>query len=159
MNLAIGSFALALGTLMGSQVLAQHPTGGEHAHRIITPEDLKWVDVPSLPPGAKVAVIEGNMGQEGTITARVKLPANFKIPPHYHETIERVVVISGTVNIGMSDTFDEKKTTAMKPGTVLLMPARMHHFAWTGEETIFQLNVNGPWSVTYLNPADDPRKK
>lgn len=159
MKLAIGTFALALGTLMGSQVLAQHQPGSAHAHRIITPEDLTWVDVPSLPPGAKVALIEGSMAHEGTITARVKLPANFKIPPHYHDTVERVVVISGTVNIGMGDTFDEKKTTAMKPGTVLLMPPGMHHFAWTEEETIFQLNVNGPWTVTYLNPADDPRKR
>jgi hypothetical protein len=47
----------------------------------------------------------------------------------------------------------------MGPGTVLLMPAKMHHFALTKEETIFQLNVTGPWGVTYLNPADDPRNK
>jgi hypothetical protein len=47
----------------------------------------------------------------------------------------------------------------MKPGTVLIMPPKMHHFAWTAEETIFQLNVTGPWSVTYLDPADDPRSK
>jgi hypothetical protein len=52
-----------------------------------------------------------------------------------------------------------QKTTPMGPGTVLLMPPKMHHFAWTTEETIFQLNVTGPWGVTYLNPADDPRKK
>jgi hypothetical protein len=39
------------------------------------------------------------------------------------------------------------------------MPPKMHHFAWTAEETVFQLNVVGPWTVTYLNPADDPRKQ
>jgi len=29
----------------------------------------------------------------------------------------------------------------------------------TGQEVIVQLNGNGPWGVTYVNPADDPRKK
>jgi quercetin dioxygenase-like cupin family protein len=115
--------------------------------------------VASLPPGAKIAVIEGKMSEEGPVTARVKLPANYRIPPHYHPGQERVTVLSGTVNIGMGDKFDARKSTAMKPGTVLLMPPKMHHFAWTSEETIFQLNVAGPWSVTYLNPADDPRKQ
>jgi hypothetical protein len=30
---------------------------------------------------------------------------------------------------------------------------------WTSEETIGQVHSIGPWSVTYVNPADDPRKK
>jgi hypothetical protein len=29
----------------------------------------------------------------------------------------------------------------------------------TSEEAVVQLNVNGPWTVTYINPADDLRKK
>ena len=138
---------------LAGTVWAQHGS-----HMIVTPNDLKWEDVAALPPGAKIAVIEGNMNQEGPITARVKLPANYKLPPHYHPVVERVTVLSGTVNIGMGDQLDTQKTTPMGPGTVL-MPPKMHHFAWTSEETIFQLNVNGPWTVTYLNPADDPRKQ
>ena len=147
-------YALAAASLLSNPVLGQH-----EGHRIVTPEDLKWENAASLPPGAKVAVIEGRMSEAGPITARVKLPANYRIPPHFHATQERVTVLSGTVNIGMGDKFDPQKTTAMKPGTVLLMPPKMHHFAWTSEETIFQLNVTGPWTVTYLNPADDPRNR
>ena len=139
--------------LAAGTVWAQHGS-----HTIITPNDLKWEDVATL-PGAKIAVIEGKMNEAGPITARVKLPANFRLPAHYHPGFERVTVLSGTVNIGMGDKLDVKKTTAMGPGTVLLMPAKMHHFAWTKEEAIFQLNVTGPWSVTFVNPADDPRKK
>ena len=144
--------------LIGACLLATTAWAQHAAHRIITPGELKWQDVPTLPPGAKVAVIEGKMSEPGPITARVKLPAHYRIPPHFHATQERVTVLSGTVNIGMGDRFDQGKTTAMKPGTVLLMPPKMHHFAWTSEETVFQLNVTGPWTVTYLNPADDPRK-
>jgi hypothetical protein len=39
----------------------------------------------------------------------------------------------------------------MQPGT--------HHFVWTNEETIGQVHSIGPWSVNYVNPADDPVKK
>ena len=56
----------------------------------------------------------------------------------------------------MGDKLDPQKTTAMGPGTVLLMPPKMHHFAWTKEEMIFQLNVTGPWSVTFSIPPTTP---
>ena len=145
--------------LVGACLAAGTVWAQSGSHMIITPIDLKWEDVAALPPGAKIAVIEGKMNQEGPITARVKLPANYKIAPHYHPVQERVTVLSGTVHIGMGDQLDPQKTTAMGPGTVLLMPPKMHHFAWTNEETVFQLNVTGPWGVTYVNPADNPRKK
>jgi hypothetical protein len=143
------STCLAFGT-----AFAQHGS-----HTIVKPNELKWNDVASLPPGAKLAVIEGRMDRAGPITARLKLPANYRIPPHRHPGLERVTVLAGTVNIGMAEKFDAGATTAMGPGTVLLMSAGMPHFVWTSEETIFQLNVEGPWGVTYVDPADDPRKK
>lgn len=152
-KLLAASIVLSGACLAAGAVWAQHGS-----HTIFKPEDLKWEDVGTL-PGAKIAVIEGKMNEEGPITARVRLPANFRLPPHYHPGFERVTVLSGTVNIGMGDKLDMHKTTAMGPGTVLLMPPKMHHFAWTNEEAIFQLNVTGPWNVTFVNPADDPRKK
>ncbi|WP_157648219.1 hypothetical protein [Burkholderia ubonensis] len=42
---------------------------------------------------------------------------------------------------------------------MIVMPPRMHHFAWTSEETVVQLNVIGPWEIVYVNPADDPSRK
>jgi quercetin dioxygenase-like cupin family protein len=128
-------------------------------HRIVTPDDLQWVDIGSLPPGAKIAVIEGNPNSEGMVAIRIKLPPNYRVPPHYHSTLERSTIMSGTLMIGMGDKFDMQKTSVMPAGTVLLMPPNMAHYAWTKDEVIFQLNVMGPWTVTYVNPADDPRKK
>ena len=40
-----------------------------------------------------------------------------------------------------------------------MMPTNAPHFAWASEETVIQLHSVGPWGVTYLNPADDPRRK
>src|SRR5687767_1413001 len=86
---------------------------GEHqGHVTVTPADLQWADVPSLPPGAKSAVIEGPLNEAVPFTFRVKLPANYKIPAHSHPASERITVLSGTFNIGAGDLFDQAKTKA-----------------------------------------------
>ena len=109
--------------------------------------------------GKKRAEIEGPMNEAVPITARIKLPANYTVPAHWHPGVERVTVLSGTFNYGMGDKLDPQKTTALGAGSVIVMQPKMNHFAWTKEETVIQLNVMGPWGVTYVNPADDPRKQ
>lgn len=130
-----------------------------NGHVMVSPGDLKWADVPSLPPGAKMAVIEGPPTEAVPFTFRLKFPANYKIPAHSHPAIEHVTVISGTLNLGMGDKLDEAKTKPLSTGSVAIMPPKMNHFGWTKEETIVQVHGIGPWGLTYANPADDPRKK
>jgi hypothetical protein len=38
------------------------------------------------------------------------------------------------------------------------MPKGMHHYAWASGETVVQLHGVGPFAITYVNAADDPRK-
>ena len=121
---------------------------------------LKWKDgPPSLPPGAQIAILEGNPAKPGPFVFRVKVPDGYKIPPHTHPKSERVTVISGTFNLGMGDTFDATKTEALPAGTYGTWPAGMKHFVWVKGETVVQFHGDGPWVIEYLNPADDPRKK
>jgi hypothetical protein len=35
----------------------------------------------------------------------------------------------------------------------------MQHYAWSTGPTIIQINGMGPFEITYVNPADDPRNK
>ena len=124
------------------------------------PDDLKWQDgPPSLPPGAKVAVLEGDPTRPGPFVFRVKAPDGYKIPPHTHPKPERVTVVSGTFNLGMGDAFDAAKTEALPAGTYGTWPAGMKHFVWVKGETVVQFHGDGPWKIEYLNPADDPRNK
>ena len=37
-------------------------------------------------------------------------------------------------------------------------PAHMNHYAWTSEDTVIQVHGQGPFAITYVNPADDPSK-
>jgi hypothetical protein len=146
--------ALVLTCLGASTAAAQAP-----AHTIVTPGDLKWADVPSLPPGAKLAVIEGPLNEAVPFTMRIQVPANYQIPAHWHPAIEHVTVISGAVNMGMGDKFDRSKTKALSVGSVAIMQPKMNHFLWTDQAAVVQVHGVGPWAINYVNPADDPRKK
>lgn len=138
------------------QPAADH-TGGEHA--IITPDQIEWKDGPSgLPPGAKFAVLEGDPAKEGPFTMRAKVPDGYRVPPHTHPKVEHVTVLSGTLNFGMGEKFDESATKAMTAGTFGYWPAGVTHFVWVKGETILQVHGIGPWGITYVNPEDDPRK-
>lgn len=128
-------------------------------HRMLSPDDLQWSDVASLPPGAKISVIEGPMSEAVPFTVRLKFPPNYQIPPHWHPVMERVTVISGTFHMGIGEQFDRQKTMALTSGGMMIMQPKTPHFAWTQEEAIVQLHGTGPWGVTFVNPADDPRKK
>ena len=126
----------------------------------ILPSDIKWVDgPPSLPSGAKMAILSGDPKKEGLFVMRLKLPADYKIMPHSHPADEHVTVVSGALHISMGDTFDPVKGKSLPAGSYGLLPARSNHFAFFKEETILQLNNMGPWDITYVNAADDPRKK
>jgi hypothetical protein len=123
-----------------------------------SPAEVKWKDGPgSLPAGAKFAVLEGDPAKDGPFVMRLWLPDGFRIPPHSHPKVERVTVISGTFNLGMGEKFDQSATREMAAGTLGFWPAGMRHFAWAKGETVLQLHGTGPWMITYVNPADDPR--
>jgi quercetin dioxygenase-like cupin family protein len=139
---------------------AQQSQNAAHASEqtIHTPDQIKWQDGPaSLPAGAKVAMLEGDPAKEGFFTIRLRLPNGFKIPPHTHPKVEHVTVISGIINFGMGEKFDQNATQPMPAGTFGYWPAGMKHFAWAKGETVIQLHGIGPWQINYLNPADDPR--
>jgi hypothetical protein len=152
----------AVGALLGGVFalvpIAVHAESQPPAHLMVTPSDLKWTDVPSL-PGAKLAVIEGPLNEAVPFTMRIRLPADYKIPPHWHPAIEHVTVISGTFNLGMGDKLDASKTTALPAGSVAIMQPKIAHFAWTKDDTVVQVHGVGPWGLNYVNPDDDPRKK
>ena len=123
---------------------------------VIVPDKIDWQPAGLLPPGAQMAVLDGDPTKRGFFTMRLKMPDGYRIPAHWHSQPERVTVISGTLYLGMGDGV---KDTAIPlgPGAYSSMPPKMMHYGWMKGETILQLTSIGPWTVTYINPADDPR--
>ncbi len=138
------------------------PAGAaEKPHAIVaTPDAIKWAPAPaSLPAGAKLAVLEGDPSKAGPFTMRLAMPAGYRIPPHFHPVTEHVTVIEGTFYVGMGETFDAAKANALPTGTFAALEPGVRHFALTKGAAIIQLHGVGPWGLTYVNPADDPRTK
>jgi uncharacterized RmlC-like cupin family protein len=136
-------------------LLAQDSKAG-HAMRA---DQLQWMSAPSaLPKGAQMSVMSGDPTKAGSFTIRLKAPAGYKIPAHSHPTAERVTVISGDFHFGMGDKLDEAKADKLGSGGFVDLPAKMNHFAFMSTETVVQIDSDGPFAITYANPADDPSK-
>lgn len=122
------------------------------------PFEAKWTPAPTntLPAGAQMFVLEGNPNSPAPYIIRLKLPPNFKVPAHWNLSDEHLTVISGSIHLGMGDKLEENKGKLLPVGSYARIPARMHHFAWTGdEETIIQLSGLGPWGLTYVEAAEN----
>ncbi len=127
---------------------------------IITAADIKWVDAPSsLPPGAKITVLEGDPSKAGPYTLRLKAPAGYKIPPHSHPESEHITIISGTAHVGMGEKVDEKSMRALQTGDYAVLPADKPHYAWMKEEAVLQISSMGPYVVVKVAAEDADKPK
>ena len=147
--------AALIPALLPGMAAAQHAA---HAHTFAPAKDLKWNDTPAL-PGAKLAVIEGPLNEAKPFILRLKFPANYRIAPHFHSAIEHVTVISGEFFMGVGEKFEPGKGTGLKAGDVGIMQPKTPHYAYTQSATEVQVHGVGPWTLTFVNPKDDPRQK
>ncbi len=122
------------------------------------PADIKWGPAPPvMRPGAQAALLFGDPSKKGPFALRIKFPKGYELAPHTHPVDEIVTVISGLSQLGMGEKADKSKVQSLLPGSFFYMPPGMPHYAFFDEETVIQINTIGPWSVTYVNPEDDPR--
>jgi hypothetical protein len=148
----LASLAISL-TVAAGAVVAQS------THILVPADKVQWGPAPPfLPAGAQIAVLQGNPSEKGPVTLRLRFPANYNIPAHWHSMAETVTVLSGTFNVGMGDKLDRQAGQALQPGGFVSLPATMRHFAWTAKPTVVQVNLEGPFDIFYVNPADNPQK-
>lgn len=118
---------------------------------------MKWDDAPpTLPKGAKIAVLDGDPGKAGPFVIRLKMPPGYKVPPHWHSKAENVTIISGAASLGMGDTLDMKAAQTLKTGDFHFIGAQVHHYAFSRGGAVVQIHGEGPFDITYINPADNP---
>lgn len=132
-----------------------------HPQNVFKPDQIQWGPAPPfVNPGAVFAVLEGDpTASSGDFTIRIKMPSGYKIAPHWHPKRENVTVISGTLKVGMGDTFDVSKMGDFPAGSFAYMDPDMHHYVMASGETIVQVHGQSPVVFNYVNPTDDPSKK
>lgn len=164
--MAVGTVAWAQKTKSPREELQRVRAAPERAgkslkdHIVAKPGALKWTDAPPIVPrGIKVAAIEGDPNvPDRLFTIRLKIPNDVRIQPHFHGTDEHLTIISGEFQIGMGDKFNEKALQSVGPGGFVALPAGHTHFARARGETEVQLHGVGPWTLTYVDPKDDPTR-
>ena len=130
------------------------------AHVAVVGTGLTWGDAPpTLPAGTRLAVVSGDPSQSGPFVVRLQFQSGAKIPPHWHPGAENVTVLSGTMSVGMGDSWDDAKLQTFSTGSYMSIPAEMRHFAAAKTAATLQVHGNGPFVVNFVNPADDPSKK
>ena len=126
---------------------------------LVRAKSIKWSPAPAgLPQGAKVALLQGNPTGPGRYVIRVQLPANYRMPFHSHANAMDVTVVSGTLYVASTQTYDKKKAFAIKPGDYYHLPALATQLLFTSGETVLEIHGEGPYSIKYGNVADDPLK-
>jgi quercetin dioxygenase-like cupin family protein len=136
---------------MASTSTASSDTAGDAA--------LAWGPAPpSLPSGAKVAVVSGDPGKAGPFTMRIDMPPDYAVRPHHHPAIENVRVIEGTFHVGHGAKWDEKAFKTVAPGETISIPAKQPTFVHAASRVLVEVQSTGPFEVTYVDPKDDPRK-
>jgi hypothetical protein len=133
-----------------------HPAAsGKNA---FTPSEIVYGPPPAfVAAGAQLAVLEGNpSGTSGDYTIRLKMPAGYRIAPHWHPQRENVTVLSGTFKVGMGDRFDESAMGTFPAGSFAYLDPDMHHYAMASGEVVVQVHGTAPLQFNYVNPADDP---
>ena len=142
----IGLAAIIL--LSSTPATAQQPVAG------FMPAEIEWGDGPAvLPRAVKVARLQGSPALSGPFTVRLKLPAGYKVEPHWHPRDELVTVLSGTVYFGTGETFSPAQGKAYPAGSFVVLPANTPHFTWTENEAIIQAHGTGPLDFTFVDPA------
>jgi quercetin dioxygenase-like cupin family protein len=129
-------------------------------HHDMTPVKPQWSPVgPNLLPGAEIAVLQGDLSKPELFTFRLRMPNGYVVAPHYHVTDLHVTVVSGEFSAGMGDTIDLARAPILRPGDFVTVPANQHHFDAARSAAVIQIYGMGPFSLTYVNPNDDPQQR
>jgi quercetin dioxygenase-like cupin family protein len=138
---ALGSIAL-----VGQPAVLAHAAEG----RIIQPDALVWTPFAGLPPGTKIAVLQGDgdFSKAEPFTVRLWLPAGYEIATHSHPTAEVITIISGKLRMAFGEKADASGAQTLIPGSFLILPAGAYHHLWADAETVMEVHSTGPFGVT-----------
>lgn len=153
-------FLVCLVSIMAMSGVAEAQDANAPEHILMAPTEAKWGPPPPVfEKGMSFTVVSGDPNKPGLYVVRAKMPAGYKVAPHWHPTDEHVTVLSGTMAIGMGEKFDEASMKTLPVGGYAQLPANMRHFAMAKTAATIQIHGQGPFALTYVNPADDPSKR
>lgn len=91
-------------------------------------KDLQWGPCPEfMPAGCEIAVLNGDPAKRN-VDVFFKVPANSEIPNHAHTSAERMILVSGEMEV----TYEGEETQKLEMGSYAYGPAKKPHSANCG---------------------------
>ncbi len=116
---------------------------------VVPAGSVKWTPYPQM-KGVSTAVLYGDPTKTGVYVMRYKLDNGVKFPAHWHTNTEQVTILSGTFLVGLGDTWNAAKMTALPAGSFVSIPPNLHHYAQSKGEVILQITGMGPESMNMV---------
>jgi uncharacterized protein (TIGR02246 family) len=127
-------------------VVVLEPAGDDMTMNAAAGLTLRPLEVPGFKPGAQLAVLHGDPTGKGDYTIRLKFPAGYTFPAHYHPNAEHLTVLSGTFLLSMGEK-EGGPLREYQPGDFLYVPAKKPHYGGAKGETVIQLHGIGPFEI------------
>ena len=105
-------------------------------------KSLEWGSCPAfIPKGCEIAVLQGDPAKNN-LDIFFKVPSDFKIPYHNHTSQERMVLVSGTLDV----TYDNQQKATIKTGDYAFGPAKLPHSAYChkGDDCVLYIGFVAP---------------
>ena len=92
-------------------------------------QSLEWGPCPEfIPKGCEIAVLQGDPAKENA-DIFFRVPGDFHIPYHWHNSQERMVLVSGELEVE----YDNHEKVIIKEGDFAYGPAKLPHKAYCRE--------------------------
>jgi quercetin dioxygenase-like cupin family protein len=124
-RVAIVRGAVGLAAVLAA-ALVQPLVRGQESTRVLAAADVKeWAACPEfMPKGCQIGVLHGDPSRPNA-DVFFRVPAGAVIPPHRHTSAERVVLVTGTLEV----TYEGEAAKTLRPGTYAYGPANHVHKA------------------------------
>ncbi len=100
----------------------------------LTPSQLAWTK--GFFGDSPHAAIFGDKNKNGLYIYRTLVPKGQRTPVHRHPDLRIATVVSGTLRVGFTDTFDPNKMTILPAGGVFIEPVGHTHYIWAKEDDV-----------------------
>jgi uncharacterized protein (TIGR02246 family) len=122
------------------------PAGDDMTMNAAAGMSFQPLEVPGFKSGMQVAVLHGDPAGKGDYTIRLKFPAGYMFPAHYHPNAEHLTVLSGTFLLSMGEK-EGGMVREYQPGDFLYIPPKKPHYGGARNETVIQLHGVGPFEI------------
>jgi quercetin dioxygenase-like cupin family protein len=137
---------LAAPGVLAAQQESEGRSGDGAAVTAVVASELHWSAGGGGYGQAQFARVLGTPGDPGPFVFRMRMPANWTMPAHTHDTAEHITVLSGTLTMKFSAGGDPVE---LPPGSFVSVPAGGPMWAWTGDEPVeLQIHGTGPFHTS-----------